>query len=53
MMSKLLRGVSIVGLSILALFLFFGGTWEGVQFGLQLLGAVFVLQTTYEALSDS
>lgn len=37
-------------LSLGAIFLFFGGTWEGARFGLEIFGAVWIVQTTYSML---
>jgi len=45
----------IIGAGVLALvfmFLFFGGTWEGVRIGLEILGAISVLKITYDVVSE-
>ena len=45
---NLILGATI--LSVGTLFLFFGGTWDGVRFGLEILGGVWILQTSYNIL---
>lgn len=42
--------VSTVALAIGFLFLFFGGTWEGVRFALELFGAIYILQICYSVV---
>ena len=44
--------LSVVCLSLGVLFLFFGGTWEGVKFGLEILGSVYIIQLSYKAITE-
>jgi len=41
-----------VMLALFAMFLFFGGTWEGVRFGLEIFGAIFILQIAYKVIKE-
>jgi|GEM_PF-2006482 len=50
MFPKLYLLLSVVVLSIGFLLLFFGGTWEGVRIGLEIFGAIWILQTSYSVL---
>lgn len=43
----------LIGVIILAggvLIVFFGGTWEGARIGLEIMGAVWLIQTSYTIL---
>lgn len=45
----------LIGAVVLAggfLVLFFGGTWEGARIGLEILGAIWLLQTGYSVLIE-
>lgn len=45
----------LIGSLVLAtglMFLFFGGTWEGVRIGLEIMGGVWILQIAYNVLID-
>lgn len=49
------RFVSLVGAIVLGmglLTLFFGGTLEGAKFGLMILGAIFLFQISYKAITE-
>jgi len=49
------KSVQLLGTILLALgamFLFFGGTWEGVRFGLELLGGIYILQIAYSVITN-
>lgn len=45
----ILLGLAIL-LSLAVMFLFFGGTWEGVRFGLEIFGAVYIFQIAYRVV---
>lgn len=49
--SKISLLVSTFILAVSFLFLFFGGTWEGVRFALELFGAIYILQLVYSVLT--
>jgi len=43
----------LIGTVVLAggfLIVFFGGTWEGARIGLEILGAIWLLQTAYSVI---
>ena len=48
--SKISLLVYTLILAVSFLFLFFGGTWEGVRFALELFGAIYILQLSYSVL---
>lgn len=50
MFQKILLVFGTVVLSIGFLVLFFGGTWDGARIGLEILGAILVLQTSYSVI---
>ena len=54
-MSKVFHNVwLVISTAVLAggfMILFFGGTWEGVRFGLEILGGVFVVKIAYSVVS--
>ena len=37
-------------LAIGLMFLFFGGTWKGVRFGLEIFGVMYIIQISYSQL---
>lgn len=47
MFQKLSLILVAVILAVGFLAVFFGGTWEGARIGLEILGAVWLIQTTY------
>jgi len=49
-MSKAKNILLTIILALGVVFLFFGGTWEGVRFGLELLGGIYILQIAYSAI---
>lgn len=52
MFKKLYLIFGTIVLSFGVLFVFFGGTWEGVEFILQLLGTIWIFQTCYNVLVE-
>ena len=52
MFQKIILPVSTVFLAVMFLVVFFGGTWDGVRIGLEILGAVYLLQMTYSVVHD-
>ncbi|MBU4511693.1 hypothetical protein KKD19_00405 [Patescibacteria group bacterium] len=55
MNEKINRVTLLIGTVVLAgglLFLFFGGTWDGVRFGLEIFGAVYILQLCYSVMTE-
>lgn len=49
-MNNLFLLLSACVLVVGALFLFFGGTWEGVRFGLEIAGAGYLISFVFEEL---
>ena len=45
--------LSAMILALGVMFLFFGGTWDGVRFGLEILGAVFIFQIAYKVIKEN
>jgi O-antigen/teichoic acid export membrane protein len=46
----------LIGTVVLAggvLIVFFGGTWEGARIGLEILGAIWLLQTAYSVIVEN
>ena len=50
MFQKLSLFLGAVILAIGFLVVFFSGTWEGARIGLEILGAVWLIQTTYSVI---
>lgn len=49
--NKIALLVGTVVLALGVLFLFFGGTWQGVRFALELFGIIYILQLVYSVLT--
>lgn len=50
-MNKVILLISAVALALGFLFVFFGGTWEGVRFALELFGAIYIFQIAYSVIA--
>lgn len=50
MFQKLSLLLGTIVLAIGFLVVFFGGTWEGARIGLEILGAVWLIQTVYSVV---
>lgn len=50
MFQKLSLLVGVIVLAVGFLVVFFGGTWEGAKIGLEILGAIWLFQTTYSVI---
>ena len=50
MFQKLSLLLGAIVLAIGFLVVFFGGTWEGARIGLEILGAVWLIQTAYSVV---
>lgn len=53
MLQKLSLLIGSLLLAIGVLVVFFGGTWEGARVGLEILGAIWLIQTTYSVLQKN
>lgn len=52
MLEKITLLIGTVILATGVLIVFFGGTWEGARLGLEILGVIWLLQTSYKVLFD-
>lgn len=50
--NKIILLIGTVILALGVLLLFFGGTWQGVRFALELFGAIYILQLAYSVLGE-
>ncbi|MDP3785432.1 MAG: hypothetical protein Q8R12_05255 [bacterium] len=50
MFQKLFLLLGAVVLAMGFLVVFFSGTWEGARIGLEILGAIWLIQTTYSVI---
>lgn len=50
-LNKIFLLIGAVALALGFLLLFFGGTWQGVRFALELFGAIYILQLAYSVIT--
>lgn len=50
--NKIVLLVGTIALALGALLLFFGETWQGVRFALELFGVIYILQLSYSVLKE-
>lgn len=51
-LNKIVLLVGTIALAFGFLLLFFGGTWQGVRFALELFGVIYIFQLTYSVLKE-
>ena len=52
MLNKVILLIGTIALAGGVLVVFFGGTWEGARIGLEIMGGIWLLQTSYKVIID-